>query len=124
MTDNPRIRVLKPDGTEISVEFPDELARLARALPYDPERYFTRPVGVLILPLRRLTQTRARPDGVRNAVRLMRQAYDGQIDRRAPVQVQQIGGASYLVLDGNSTVTIAVLAGWPDIPCLVEHTPS
>jgi len=54
------------------------------------------------------------------AVQLMAAAYAGEHDRRAPITVQPIADGLYLVLDGNSTVTAAVAAGWPDVPCLVQ----
>jgi hypothetical protein len=102
--------------TEIKVAV--DVVKAARALPHAPERYFEIGNSVL-LPLANLIQSRARPDGISNAVKLMSEAYDGHRARRAPIRVRRLNGGRYLVVDGNSTAIVAAAAGWPVIPCSV-----
>ena len=86
-------------------------------LPYDRARYFSDVETALSLPLSALVPGRARPDGISNAWRYMREAYEGRRRRRAPVSVRPTGNGLFVVVDGNSTVSVAALAGWPDVPC-------
>lgn len=97
---------------------PEDVVLAARRLPYAPDRYFETG-GSRFVPVAKLIQTRARMKGIANAVSLMAAAYDGTQSRRAPIQVRALDADSFLVLDGNSTVTIAAAAGWPDVPCVM-----
>ncbi len=115
------ISVKRTNGSVAKVAIDPDTVSAARRLPYAPERYFYMNDAIL-LPLSRLIQTRARPEGIGNAVKLMAAAYAGRQIRRAPIDVQPLDAESYLVLDGNSTVTIATAAGWPLIPCRVVPT--
>jgi len=89
-------------------------------LPYELRRYFSEPAGAVALPLYLLILSRARPDGIANAARLMLAAYEGRHARRAPVSVCPRGSDGFLVKDGNSTVLNAVASAWPDILCVVR----
>jgi hypothetical protein len=91
----------------------------AQLLPDMPSRYFVIDEKTLLLPLQSLILTRARPIGIENAVALMCLAYDGKQQRRAPISVRPRADGAYLVIDGNSTVTVARAAGWLSIPCTV-----
>jgi hypothetical protein len=111
---------LKGDDSEITeVRVAADVVKAARLLPHAPERYFEIGNSVLV-PLASLIQSRARPEGISNAVRLMSKAYESRRARRAPIRVRRLNGGSYLVVDGNSTAIVAAAAGWPDIPCSVE----
>jgi hypothetical protein len=89
-------------------------------LPYDIEKYFQTGSGTFRLPLESLITTRARPRGIANAARLMREAYEGSHSRRAPVTVRPHTSGDFVVEDGNSTVLNAIASAWPDILCAVR----
>jgi hypothetical protein len=112
------IDVRQSDGRIVRVQIAPEIIAAARALPHAPDRYFIIERAVL-LPVANLLQKRARPEGIANAVKLMAAAYAGYQPRRKPIDVQPLEDGRYLVLDGNSTVSVAVAAGWPVIPCLI-----
>lgn len=88
-------------------------------LPEAPWRYFIPTSKVQLLPLNKLKMTRARPEGIVEAARLMEQAYRGEVERRQPIQVRAEGDY-YLVLDGNSTTAVARQNGWGKIAAEVE----
>jgi hypothetical protein len=111
------IPVLQANGEIILVPLPERLIQSAQTLEYAPNRYFLICERTVILPIAALVQTRARLTGIENALTLMKFAYEGKQDRRGPVRVQLWKDTSYLVLDGNSTLTVARLAEWPDLPC-------
>jgi hypothetical protein len=54
------------------------------------------------------------------AIKVVAAAYAGRHERRKPILVEPLEAGRYLVLDGNSTVSVAIAAGWPTIPCLVQ----
>jgi hypothetical protein len=60
--------------------------------------------------------SRARPEGVRNAIANMRNAANGEGVRRSAILVCRMGVNEFLVVDGNSTTIVAVAAGWSAIP--------
>lgn len=88
-------------------------------LPEDPWRYFRKSPGVFLAPLDKLETTRARPEGIVNAEKLMGKAYYERGQRRKPISLRELGGGRYEVVDGNSTVAIARKHGWKAIPALV-----
>jgi len=87
------------------------------ALVYAPERYFAVGPGTTAVPIANLVASRARPHGIKNANRLMQQAYRGEIARRAPVSIAPYRDGLWLVIDGNSTLINAIASRWPDLPC-------
>jgi hypothetical protein len=107
--------------TITQIPIPEGIIQAARSLPYNPRRYFLIDVGTITLPITVLVQTRARDTGIRNALELMKLAYEGQQAPRAPLTVQAWKGNYYLVLDGNSTLAIARAAGWADVPCQISR---
>jgi hypothetical protein len=116
-----RIKWLTEDG--VSLRDVDLAALGANTdLPYEIGKYFLPRAGAFLLPLENLIVTRARPDGIANAGRLMRAAYDGQHSRRAPVSVQAYCAGDFLVEDGNSTVLNAVASNWSHVLCVAPST--
>lgn len=57
-----------------------------------------------------LLLSRARPNGILNAMSRMREAADGVREKREPISVLQ-AGEYYLVVDGNSTAVILLAIG-------------
>lgn len=105
--------------TTVGAAVPGASGEAKDALPYDPGRYFTGVSDSTALPLAVLVRSRARPEGIENARRYMVEAYEGTRGKRAPIAVQPLEDGRFLVTDGNSTLTVAILAGWPDVPCRV-----
>lgn len=99
---------------QLKLDLTPETAGIAKGLTFDHGRYFDITHGAEIA-LDQLVQSRVRPDGVAAAARYMKAAGEGAIARRAPVSIQLLADGRYLVLDGNSTVTIARAAGWATI---------
>lgn len=113
-----KVRVKGDRGEVTEVTIAHEVVEAARALPHAPERYFEIGNSVLF-PLAGLIHSRARPEGISNALKLMLSAYNGDQARRAPISIRRLDGQHHLILDGNSTAIVAVAAGWPVIPCLI-----
>lgn len=93
-------------------------------LPDDMWSYFKRGVpGTIVVPLRKLTPTRARERGIANANKYMWLAYHGYMDKRKPLSLRDNGDGTYTVLDGNSTYANANanLSGWKNLPGIVEE---
>jgi hypothetical protein len=112
------ILVRNPDGSVVKVGIMPEVVAAARTLPHAPDRYFLIE-GATLIPVSDLVLSRARPEGIAHAVKLMSAAYRGEQSRRAPIKVQRCLDDTYLVLDGNSTTIIAMAAGWPVLPCAI-----
>lgn len=91
----------------------------ARKLPYSHEKYFLYNTQAVCLKTPGLVLSRLRAKGVRNALNLMARASVGKHQRRSPIQARIWEEGTYVVIDGNSTSAIAILAGWPDIPAIV-----
>lgn len=89
-------------------------------LPEELDRFFLRTPTARDLPVSALRATRARPTGIANAAVYMRRAYNGTMDKRAPINVRDNGDGTYDVLDGNSTFAVAVENGWQKIRVEVE----
>lgn len=99
------------NGTVFILDVTRELRDAARSLEYDHRLYFDVRTGEA-LPLDSLVLSHVRPDGVANAVRYMRQAATGEIPVRAPISARPLEDGRFEVVDGNSTATVAILAGW------------
>jgi hypothetical protein len=98
----------------------------ADPLPFAPDRYF---IGGVDVPLALIKPIRARRKGIVNANTFMRQAYEGQAERRGPVTLAEVGDPHdirnrYVLLDGNSTYANAAMSGWPTIRATVVDTPA
>lgn len=96
-----------------------EASAPAPDLPEEPDRYFTRPEGTVDVPVAALKPKRARPGGIENAGKFMRQAYDGTMAPREPISVRAEPDGTYTVLDGNSTYANVAKAGWKNMPVRV-----
>lgn len=112
---------IRTNGGVDVVEIPIEIVSAARKLVDDPWRYFRRPAEACLQPIECLIQDHVRWDGVERAIGYMQQAYDGAIERRPPLTVVELESGNYLVKDGNSTLTVAIAAGWPEVVCRVER---
>lgn len=111
----------RPDAADVQLGSADtdNAASAATELPYEPERYFTSDEQTEVVPISRLRPVRARPEGIANAGKYMRMAYDGEMAPRQPVSVRREADGTYTVLDGNSTFANVQAAGWPDVPVRV-----
>lgn len=88
-------------------------------LPEEHGKYFDLTGDSSTVPVSALRPIRARPEGVANAGRFMREAYDGVKTRRPPISVRAEADGSYTVLDGNSTYANMAQAGWESAPVRV-----
>lgn len=118
MPDITIIRVFNGSSIE-PIRIPDEITALARSLPEDHPSYFNITPDQSQAPVDRLVLSHYRPEGVANAVRYMAAARNGEIDRRAPINVCPTTDGDWQVLDGNSTATIALAAGWSTLPVTI-----
>lgn len=89
-------------------------------LKHDHKLYFKDLQSSVVIPARSLLLTRARQEGITNAFERMRNAAKNRIPKRLPILVSAHTASQYRVLDGNSTVAIAVFSDWPDVPCIVD----
>lgn len=57
---------------------------------------------------------------VTTAAKFMAKAIAGEAERRDPISVRDNGNGTYEVLDGNATSQAAMMAGWDDMPVLIQ----
>jgi hypothetical protein len=114
------VSVFQENGPPLRRAIAPDVAEAARRLVYHRERYFTSNAKAENLPTVKLVLGRLRPNGVASAVTLMASAFEGTQPKRPPISVQPLPDGNYLVRDGNSTVAVAIAAGWPDVLCVVE----
>lgn len=88
-------------------------------LPEDQASYFNLDdPGTVMVPMDKLTNIRARPDGIENAGKFMWAARKGMLPKRKPIYVVKQKDGSYIVADGNSTYANAVKHGWKNIAAI------
>jgi hypothetical protein len=113
-------------------------------LPERPEAYFNllpeqmkEPAKVITLPMDKIRNTRARPQGIENAGKYMEASLKGESGKRDPIKVVKLANipelakryglkegeddGTYVVADGNSTFANAQKFGWKNLP-VVETT--
>ena len=93
-------------------------------LPYNLKKYFTKPKGTIEVKISDLIPNRARKEGIQNAEKYMRQAYDGKIEKRKPITIYKTRNKKYRIKDGNSTFAVAKKQGWDTIFATVEKNPN
>ena len=87
-------------------------------LPYDLDRYFTRPAGTVEVALTEIVP--GEPHAVENANKFMRLAYEGKKAKRKPISLVKRERGGYKCRDGNSTLANAIANSWPKILAIVE----
>lgn len=90
----------------------------------DPRFYFDLTQNHLMIAVKYLINTRARPNGIVNANKLMQLAKIGTGSKREPILVEAYDSSRWLVLDGNSTTINAVYSGWMHLPCAISESSS
>lgn len=110
------------DGRSIrSCELEHDVITALDRHPYGHHLYFELSGDFVLCPVQNLIATRARPEGIVNASKLMKQAACGQQPKRAPITVDKWRELNLIVLDGNSTFLNALYSGWADIPCTIRN---
>lgn len=103
-------------GALVQINLDDEQFQPLAKLPDDLEKYFLVSDTALLVGIPTLLPTRARPKGVKNANALMRDALNGKVPRRKPIEISRdVISGRRLVLDGNSTLLNALHSGWPKV---------
>lgn len=98
-------------------------AKAITALHDEPSAYFHVTKDTPMIPLERLSVTRARPEGIAHAAKLMaKAAYDGG-EKRVPIDVERDPNkpGHFKVVDGNSTTNIAMRNGWKALPVVIHE---
>jgi hypothetical protein len=60
-----------------------------------------------------------KPDPRSVAMTRMRAAAEGRIPRRVPISVRKADDTRLIVIDGNATAQVLMLAGWKDVPVVL-----
>lgn len=94
-----------------------------KKLPYGLDKYFIKTPNTKRLLMSTLQPTCARKEGVKNANKLMMDAYNGKVERRKPISVKRVRG-KYEIIDGNSTFANAKFSGWKFIYADVTKNPT
>ena len=92
-------------------------------LPEEMGRYFTKPRGTKVISMSSIIPLRARAEGIANAEKNMKMAYDGKMEKRKPITLYKSQG-KYRVYDGNSTYAVAKANGWEQIWAEVIKNPN
>jgi hypothetical protein len=116
-------RPVRKGGTEdVSASKPSRPEGFdAGKLPQEHGRYFHVPADAHVVPLNKITATRARPTGIANGEYFMHSAYHGSMGKRAPISLEHQGDGTYHVMDGNSTFAVAQKHGWDSLPAHVHE---
>ena len=85
---------------------------MTRHLPYNLKKYFIITKKSKKVRVDSLRTIRARPEGIKNAKKYMRMAYEGTGKKRKPISLKDNHDGTYTVLDGNSTTAVAKQNGW------------
>ncbi len=85
-------------------------------LPEKADDYFAVDANTPYIDVSAARSTRARPDGIANAAKLMEATRKGLMPKRGPINVLDNGDGTYTVSDGNSTFNNAQKNGWQKIP--------
>jgi hypothetical protein len=93
-------------------------------LPYQLDKYFTKPAGTIEVEMSKLIPIRARKSGIENAEVYMKKAYDGEMSKRKPIEIYKTRNKKYRVNDGNSTYAVAKKNGWETIYATVVSNPN
>jgi hypothetical protein len=112
-------RLLNEQGNIEFIDLNQWLDGDLQHLPDEPARYFEHHPSSVLVPISKLINSRARPKGIQNANRYMREAFDGSRALRAPITVGEFSEDLWVVKDGNSTVINTILFKWLEVPCLV-----
>ena len=99
-------------------EVPPDIVDLCKEMSPEVDKYIAIDQHTRFLDLSRLRLSRARPEGLRNAVERMREAAAGTRARRAPVEVKAVGD-DFRVVDGNSTAVILAVLGATSVPVTI-----
>lgn len=92
-------------------------------LPEDLGKYFIKTRSTKVIPMSNIIPLRARAEGIANAEKYMKMAYDGKMDKRKPITLYKSQG-KYRVYDGNSTYAVAKANGWENIWAEVIKNPN
>jgi len=92
-------------------------------LPEDLGKYFIKTRSTRVIPMSNIIPLRARAEGIANAEKYMKMAYDGKMDKRKPITLYKSQG-KYRVYDGNSTYAVAKANGWEYIWAEVIKNPN
>lgn len=92
-------------------------------LPEELDRYFIKTPQTKMVKMSSLKPSRSRPEGIANAEKYMKMAYDGQMDKRKPISIYKSHGM-YKVSDGNSTYAVAKANGWENIYAEIIKNPN
>jgi len=84
-------------------------------LPESPWKYFKKTSDAELYLVKDLKNIRQREKGVKNANKYMLMAYNGEGQKRKPLDLEDNGDGTYTVMDGNSTFANAQLSGWKHI---------
>jgi hypothetical protein len=116
----------KEVGNRVAAKvYKQQLAKMEHGgeLPEDLGRYFVKTRGTKVISMSNIIPLRARPEGIANAEKYMKMAYDGKMDKRKPITVYK-SQRSYRVYDGNSTFAVAKANGWENIWANVMKNPN
>jgi hypothetical protein len=116
----PQIPVLAAENKVIQVPLSEAVIAAAVGLAHAPDRYFEIPPAAVFIPVASLVLSHVREPGIVSALRKMAAAYAGDHPHRSPITVRALRNEKFLVLDGNSTSAVAIAAGWPTLPCVVQ----
>lgn len=98
-----------------------ELAKsmpVPESLPEKHDDYFKPVAGQQVVPLDKIRNLRARPEGIENASKFMEISRRGG-PKREPIKVVKEDDGSFTVADGNSTFANAKKNGWSSLPVQV-----
>lgn len=92
-------------------------------LPEEMDKYFIKPRGTKVISMSSIIPLRARAEGIANAEKNMKMAYEGKMEKRKPITLYKSQG-KYRVYDGNSTYAVAKANGWENIWAEVIKNPN
>lgn len=86
-----------------------------------PEKFFAENADAKKISPKRLLKRKFEILSISEAVRIMKSVEVGEENPRVPIEVLEHGNDEYMVLDGNATSFVALLAGWPHVWASVKR---
>lgn len=95
--------------------------KMLASMPDKPDNYFNITEDAKMVPISAMRNTRARPEGIGNALLLMYGISQGEgLPKRKPISLIDNGDGTFDVDDGNSTFAIAKGANWNALPATIK----
>jgi hypothetical protein len=111
-----------PEGTKAYLKRAVDTGPRPKSLPQEPERFFNYNYLTKLVDVADIESSKSAAENIKgneNAPKRFLAGYDGIVEPRDAIAVQELGGGKFKVIDGNGTLTALKSYGWTQIPANV-----